>query len=704
MKTLSRSIFALVLLAFCSCTKTESPANSDAPLEPQGDFRFTASVSSDIATWSRGDKMGAYTFSAKTGEYTQYGNLSTSGKTAFFAGDAPEKSGNLYLFYPALEGNGNNMTLDLSVQTGALDSSKNWLTSGKIEYVSGEEIKPVMTSVPFLVKAIVSFPIGVSGKITDLKLSGYGLSNKGNYKIHYGEFENLTDGDICISGEYDIKSSESLTLYIYLFPKKYSLGLTLSASVGGKTYSGTLLSKGTYTAGTSLTARASLELPKENNSKYKVKDGKFYIDNNEFFIKGVCLNGSNIAKKDKYYQLAADCGANVVRTYSYVDLGEGDGSSPVIRSNIKALKDLGIYVDFGIPIDVVTKTSFTDNLVYNKALTTAKDYIDKLSQCDNIIMWNIGNEMENGAKINSANLDACWELINEIAEYVKIADPLQRPTTTTLAGYGEAMYNDCLLKCPSLDFISINSYDPNVEKLHSQLQANPKYVASGKPYCVTEYGPVGTWETSCPRTSWGVNSGGLCTGVIEGSSAEKAADFKRIAKDYLEANKNKGCIGGFAFLLGWQSHGAVATYYAMVDDFEDYALEQTDALAEAFGKTVAKKAPTIKTYKDLKINNKTADQSLVVSPGASLNAVVSAVSNTGVVLSYDWYIVKDQNMTNGGNGMSGAELVVDNPLNNSAASVSLTAPTTTGIYRVLCYARDDTNRKAALATFPFKVN
>ncbi len=725
MKTISYISLAAFLL--CSCARL-----AERPEELYGTMKVTAGAAADTKViysegaeavavqWKpSGEKFSMFQGqSSSLGIYTiDEGSLSSDGRSATFSGTAPNPSGTdqMYAMYPPIEsGTALNYPVNVTGQKGVLDEKYDYMYSKFAYNKDANTASFTFRHITSILKLTLTLP--VSGTVTDITLSAPELRQTSNFTAVNEKIGStgITRGDIKLDGTFALDGDNRTTVYVYLLPSenmtlKLSEGLTVKANVNGTVYFTTLKRTEPMQSGVMYSASAALSTDGsssgDNNGdgddddidvnarKYVLKDGKLYVDGQEFFIKGVCFNGSNDKRGNDYSQLAADCGVNVIRTYSWVDLGKGDGQSTVIRSRLDALKAKGLYVDFGIPIDVVTSSNFTDASYYADKLKWAKHYFDQMKQCDNIIMWTIGNEMENGATIGSANLDACWRLINEIAAYIKANDPYGRPITTTTAGYWDKMYNDIVAKCPSLDFISINSYSPNVEVLHEQLQANPN--AKGKPYTITEYGPIGTWEKTCPATSWG--------SVIEGSSAEKAADFKRIHEDHIRANSDKGCIGGFAFLWGWQSHGLVPTYYAMIDDFENYALEQIDAMAEIFGKPVSKKAPTIATYKDLTINGKTPDQSLTVKAGETLNAVVKATSNTGVALTYDWIIIKDANMTNGGSGLKGSGQWINSSISTgTTASATLTAPSP-DFYRLLVYARDDTNRKAALATFPFKV-
>ncbi len=725
-KTLTYLAFIPFLLSACT-TQLEQP------VEAEGTMRVTAAVGigtkvnyaegeeAVAVTWkSSGEKISM--FQGQTGSLGVYNidgsTLSSDGKNADFFGTAPNPSGTdqLYAIYPPVtSGNALNYPVTVMGQKGVLDEKYNYMFSAFAYNKADNTASFAFTHICTILKVTMTLP--VSGTVSNITFSAPELRQASNFSAANKKIGStgITRGDIKIDGTFTLDSENKATVYVYLLPNEmlsltFSEGLTIKATVGGTVYHTKVNRRAALQNGVMYNVKATLSLDGNsggedsgdgddddevdvNASKYAVKDGKLYVDGQEFFIKGVCYNGSNDKRDNNYDQLAADCGVNVIRTYSWVDLGKGEGQSAVIKSRINALKAKGLYVDFGFPIDVVTSTDFTNGTYYAEKLKWIKHYFDQMKQCDNIIMWNIGNEMENGATIGSARLDACWRLINEAAAYIRANDPYNRPITTTTAGYWDKMYNDIASKCPNLDFISINSYSPNVEKLHEELQANP--VAKDKPYTITEYGPIGTWEQTCPKTSWGA--------VIEGSSAEKAADFKRIHEEHIEANKDKGCIGGFAFLWGWQSHGLVPTYYAMIDDFENYALEPVDAMAETFGKPVSKKAPTIATYKDLTVNGKTPDQSLVVKVGETLNAVVKATSNTGVALTYDWIIIKDENMTNGGTGLKGSgQWINSSKSTGTTASAALTAPSA-GLYRLLVYARDDTNKKAALATFPFKV-
>ena len=60
-----------------------------------------------------------------------------------------------------------------------------------------------------------------------------------------------------------------------------------------------------------------------------------------------------------------------------------------------------------------------------------------------------------------------------------------------------------------------------------------------------------------PKTSFGT--------LIEETSTEKAASYKEIYEKAVLANRDKGCVGSFAFVWGYQNHGEVLTWYGLFD-------------------------------------------------------------------------------------------------------------------------------------------
>ena len=426
----------------------------------------------------------------------------------------------------------------------------------------------------------------------------------------------------------------------------------------------------------------NLSIAKVQDSNVKVEGKKLYVDDNEFFIKGVAITGLN---KDNtgynpFLQAAADAGANVVRTYDIADLGSTPEKAKAVMDELYAN---GVYVNFGIFVGRQQDGfDYNDETARSEQIRKAKENIEKFKKHPAILMWTVGNECDGGS-YGSAPNNNVWKDINEIARYIKYVDG--RPTSTALTGtwplderYGIQQYLSWI------DIISINAYEgSSISNLHSTYPLD-------KPYIISEFGPLGTWESACPKTSWG--------GLIEKNSVEKAQVYRTLYNDCILARKEEGCIGSHVFLWGYQTHGDVLTWYATFDQFENAALNAVDTMSELWGKNVTNHAPTIG---EITLNGKDASSNVILTAGQSgVTASVSAADPDSDTITYDWKVVKDQRQDAG---------VLMQPLSglfsgDMSDNVSFTAPSVAGNYRLIVYARDKEHGKAAMAVIPFKVN
>ncbi|MGN0191265.1 MAG: hypothetical protein ACI39U_06380, partial [Candidatus Cryptobacteroides sp.] len=260
-----------------------------------------------------------------------------------------------------------------------------------------------------------------------------------------------------------------------------------------------------------------------------------------------------------------------------------------------------------------------------------------------------------------------------------------RPTTTALTGTWDKTITQINTYADDLDLISINAYDPVVYSVHSSL-ASQNF---GKPYIISEFGPLGTWEETVPKTEW--------DSMIEPTGSKKAEDYKKIYNESILAHSSEGCLGSFVFLWGYQSHGDVLTWYAMYDQFQKQALPAATVMSELWkGVASSEHNPVIS---EMKLNGKTADQNVKIPSSELASASVVASSPDGAALSYDWRIVRDVRLEEGKtmSGISG--LIQGKPDQN----LSFKAPSTTGNYRLIVYVRDAASNLADVAVIPFNV-
>ncbi len=704
-------------------TEEETPAlpepPAEEPLQPgpvdpqEGEIVITASKTAETyCSW----KIAGESFSLFRGQSVSYGNyrqggeLAGEGRTATFIGKAPDESGKYTAICPAItSGNALKYNISFANQSGLADGAKEYMYS-TVEYSKGSALESIdFKPLTARLKLVLDFP--ESGTASGTILSGGGLVTSADVSPMNDRFSTApaTTGDISIDGTFE--TSSGTELYIYQpytyepYIKALSGELTVISFVGGRRFIGSVQMDHRLEAGRQYVINVTMahkeDTTVETASLVEVKNRKLYVNGEEFFVKGVDYNGTNTKLGDDYDDFTVASGINAVRTYSLVDVGYNNQQERLARLNSMAKK--GLYINFGISINEARKSEWTEEIIKMR-VDELLTYNKEIFSCPNILMWTIGNEVEMGSyPLTDADVKGklirCFQCINRMSQAIKANDGYRRPTTIAMAGYEAEVLALLLEHAPDLDIVMFNSYPPNVYNLHTLLMNDPNWVRAGKPYMISEYGPVGTWENDCPRTIYNGEWGK----VIEGSGTEKAEDYRRIHTECIEAYKNDGCIGGYAFLWGWQSHGAVPTYYAMIDEFEDYALPSTDAMAECFGVTVptSEKAPVVSTKNDMTINGKVPGDNLELTAGAEFTAKVTASSPAGRSLVYDWVLIEDRYLSN---ETMGKDVVLYERTSGTTNSITLNAPQTAGFYRLLVYPRDETIRKTGFASFPFKVN
>lgn len=331
---------------------------------------------------------------------------------------------------------------------------------------------------------------------------------------------------------------------------------------------------------------------------------RIYRNGNPYFIKGAAYNNF-LDQVDKY-------GGNSIRTYSI-----NEETQVVLDS----AQQYGLTVCLGIWIKRERDGfDYNDQEKVAEQLESIKADVLKYKDHPALLMWGIGNEADSKAT-NFKLYDAVGEISNMIHE----VDP-NHLTTTVLAGTKTDHIEEIIKRAPSLDVLSINTYSPIINS-HNKI----KQVGWTKPYLFTEWGPRGTWENP-PSTSWG--------SLLEPTSTEKAQVYRDTYTNYIVANANKGCVGSYVFLWGFQNHGAVATWYGLFTRNKN-PLGATHAMHYSWkGGFPSNRAPQVGSN-DILLNGLTADQSVRVDVGQLNNASIKAIDFEGENLKYEWYIVKE---------------------------------------------------------------
>ncbi len=288
-----------------------------------------------------------------------------------------------------------------------------------------------------------------------------------------------------------------------------------------------------------------------------------------------------------------------------------------------------------------------------------------------VLLWGLGNEMEGeaGEKVE------IWNAIQAAAKLTKELDP-SHPTMTVIAEIGGQKVAGIHKYCPDIDIIGINSYGggPSVAERYAKLNGT-------KPYIVTEFGPVGPWETG--KTSWGA--------PYEPTSTEKAASY---LKTYEGSIANQPlCLGSYAFLWG-QKQETTATWFGMFLKAGE-KLQGADTMTELWsGTPPASRCPVIR---QLKIRARPE-----FAPGAVFSVDLEAADPSGRPLQVRWVVQPEQTkkLTAGAEEQPLPELT-DSIVRGDGRSAEVRAPQAPGGYRLFAYVRNGVG--AAVANVPFQV-
>jgi hypothetical protein len=306
-----------------------------------------------------------------------------------------------------------------------------------------------------------------------------------------------------------------------------------------------------------------------------------------------------------------------------------------------------------------------------KQIDMVMECVKELKDHPAVLMWGVGNEMEG----EGAN-PAVWSHIEHLASAIKKIDSAH-PVMTVIAEIGGRKLEAIHKFCPSVDVIGINSYGggPSLSQ---------RYTDSGstKPYVVTEFGPVGTWEVSKNNID----------AILEPSSKDKADHYAKSYRSFKADSKN--CLGSYAFLWGYKQE-ATATWFGMLLP-NGNRTASVDAMMELWtGQRPKNRCPEITKFQ-LKGKNE-------VELGETVSFEMAAMDVDGDPVNVEWVMTDESsNYVTGGDFQAAPTTYQKNIIKSDKTSAQIKMPESGGLYRIYAYV-DDGKKGGAVANLPVRV-
>ncbi len=390
------------------------------------------------------------------------------------------------------------------------------------------------------------------------------------------------------------------------------------------------------------------------------------VDGAPFFVKGAGLDGGDPTA------LAAR-GANAFRTW-HTDIGTAG------KAMLDRAQALGLHVALGLEMSAPRHGfDYGDARAIAQQQEKMRAVVLRYKDHPAVLAWVVGNELNLWSK------DArVWDAVESATKMIHALDP-NHPVLTPLAGLDPAVVAEVKARAPSLDLLGIQLYG-DLAQLPEKLQA----AQWTGPYLVTEFGPVGYWESA--KTPW--------EAPLEEDSEAKAAGLLSRYQHVIAADTRQ-CLGSFVFLWG-QKQERTATWFGMFLSSGE-ATPSVDVMEYAWrGRWPANRAPALQS---LQIDGRSAAQGVVLAPGVAASAHVAVSDPEGDPLAIAWTTRLESAAHTGGGDREDLPLSVPvgfraDPLQRD--TVHWHAPRRPGAYRLFVEVRDGQGH-AAYANLPFLV-
>jgi hypothetical protein len=204
-----------------------------------------------------------------------------------------------------------------------------------------------------------------------------------------------------------------------------------------------------------------------------------------------------------------------------------------------------------------------------------------------------------------------------------------------------------------------------------------------KPYVITEFGPVGTWEM--PTTEWGA--------PYEQTSTEKA-EFYRESYESGVAGAPGRALGSYAFLWGHKMEGTETWFGMLLADGS--RLEVVDVMTELWsGARPRNRAPVVEPL--------LIDAAATLDPGAELHVRTVTTDPDDDAITAQWALRPESgDYATGGDFRPRLDDIEGVILESDSDTATVRMPEEPGAYRLFYYAYDGAGN-AATANIPLLV-
>jgi len=374
-----------------------------------------------------------------------------------------------------------------------------------------------------------------------------------------------------------------------------------------------------------------------------------------------------------HLEVLAACGGNAIRTWDAESAGRETGG----ESLLDRAQRRGIAVTIGLWLGHERHGfRYDDPTQVERQRQDVESAVRRFKSHPALLTWGLGNEME-GPTGNGAD-ERIWKEVNRLAELIKSIDP-DHPVMTVVANVNDDKVAAIVRHAPAVDILGINAYGGA-----SGAGAAARRMGWRKPYCVTEYGLPGPWETA--QTDWNA--------PIEPTSRQKAATYATTTNDIL-ADETQ-CLGTYVFLWGSKQE-ATASWFGMFLPTGEKTIT-VDAVAKAWtGNWPANRAPVLEQV-DVPFATRT------VPAATTITAVSRYRDPEGKPVAYIWEVRRESDDRKEGGDRGREPDLFEGCIVDAATDgrVVVRAPREPGAYRLFVTVRDG-DGSGCMDNWPFAV-